>query len=651
MPHEVSAASHAVPASQRHSVTLDTFQEQRVPTDAQIAPDGTQVAFVLDEYVEGEQKPRGRIWLVGADGGDARPITSGPYGDTNPRWSPDGTRLAYLSAREETGRDKPHIYVVPASGAGEPPRRVCAVPNGAGSLTWSPDGTRLAFLSPDGKEPSSEPKVNEPQRHQRLWTVRPEHDIPRPVTPAGVTVWTYAWSPDSSRLAVYSSDGPGETDWYRGQLGVVSAAGGAVRPLTHLEHQADALTWSRNGERVLYVSGEWSDRGIVGGDVFVVNADGGEPRNLTPGIAYSPSWLAELPDSGGFLFAAWNGLTSSTGILNAADGIATLLAPDFILGERFQPRLSPTADLRRFAVTHSDQETLGDIYLGELAADRASISWRRLTHLNTLLEETLELAPTRRIAYDGADGWRIEALFTPPPRPTAGELPPLMVYIHGGPTGAYRDAFGDLTTQRFAAAGYAVLRPNPRGSIGYGVAFANAVLGDMGGKDFADILAGIEYVTAQGWADPDRVGIQGWSYGGFMAAWAVSQTDRFKAAMMGAGICDYISFHAQTNIADWDMRFIGATPTENPDAYRARSAITFASRITTPTLICHGENDACVPVNQAYAFYRVLRERDVPTELAIYPREGHGLRERDHNRDLYERSLRWFDRFLKNERS
>src|SRR5579872_1098912 len=665
MPHEASTPAAAAPAGQRHPITLDTFQELRTPMDAQISPDGAQVAFVLDEYVEGEQRSRGRVWLVGADGqsgnADPCPITSGPYGESNPRWSPDGTRIAFLSARDETGKDKPQIFVMLASGTGEP-RRVCTVPNGASSLTWSPDGTRLAFLSLDGPEPSSEPKVNEAQRHQRVWTVRPEHDTLQPVTPAGLTVWTYAWSPESARMAVYYSDGSAETDWYRGQVGVVSAAGGAIHPLTHLTRQADALTWTRDGAQVVYVSGEWSDRGLIGGDVFVVGADGGEARNLTPGIECSPSWLTDLPEGGGFLFAAWNGLTCSSGILNAsppsaseqatfraepADGSITLLAPDFYLGERFQPRLSPTPDLRRFAATHSDQSVVGDVYLGELAADRASITWRRLTHFNALLEETLELAPSRRISYEGADGWRIEAIFTPPLHPTEGELPPLIAYVHGGPTSAYRDTWGDLVTQRYASAGYAVLRPNPRGSIGRGVAFADAVLGDMGGKDFQDILAGVDYVIAQGWADADRVGIQGWSYGGFMAAWAVSPTDRFKAALMGAGVCDFPSFHAQSNIPDWDMRIIGAAPTENPDAYHAHSALHFASRITTPTLICHGENDPSVPVNQAYAFHRALRERGVDVELAVYPREGHGLRERDHNRDLAERSLRWFDRYLK----
>jgi dipeptidyl aminopeptidase/acylaminoacyl peptidase len=178
------------------------------------------------------------------------------------------------------------------------------------------------------------------------------------------------------------------------------------------------------------------------------------------------------------------------------------------------------------------------------------------------------------------------------------------------------------------------------------VAFADAILGDMGGKDLDDVLLGVDHLVASGRVDGTRLGIMGWSYGGFATEWAVTQTTRFKAAVAGAGICDFHSFHAQSNIPDWDRRFLGANLAEQPETYRARSAITFISRVTTPTLIVHGERDDCVPVNQAYAFHRALYERGVPTELAIYPREGHGFTERDHLRDLCERMLRWFERYL-----
>jgi dipeptidyl aminopeptidase/acylaminoacyl peptidase len=222
-----------------------------------------------------------------------------------------------------------------------------------------------------------------------------------------------------------------------------------------------------------------------------------------------------------------------------------------------------------------------------------------------------------------------------------------VVNVHGGPSSAWQnDWAGGLFTQMLASHGFAVLRANIRGSLGRGVAFADAVLGDMGGKDLEDLLAGIDELVRRELVDGTRVGICGWSYGGFMVAWAVSQTERFKAAVMGAGVCDYHSFHAQSNIPDWDMRFLDANPLDQPEAYRARSAITFANRIATPTLILHGEKDPCVPVNQAYAFHRALVERDMPVELVVYPREGHGLLERAHLVDADQRVLRWFQTYL-----
>ena len=645
--------THTIP--QREPYGPDTLFMLRQLSDPQISPDGRAVAFVVYEWLAGQQKQRGRIWLVDTrDGSEPRELATGSVSDECPRWSPDGSRIAFCSRREEGEAAKQQLYVIPA--AGGTPKRICAVPNSVAEIEWSPDGARIAFLSSEGEESKAEPRLNEPGLHQRLWTVSAEGDTPRAVTPANLTVWRYAWSPDSHSFAVYFSTGPNETDWYRGQLGVVPASGGALRQIAELSRQAASLAWSRDGQWLAYVLGEWSDRPLVGGDIYVVAAAGGEPRNLTPGIDFSPSWPAWTPDDRTLLYVGWDGLASQVGLLNVERGERRVLSRgELVLGDRAWPRLSATADLRTFAAIHPDHESPGDVWLGERSGEDgvhgdhgdARITWRRLTRLNPLIEETVAVSPPRRIEYEGADGWRIEALYTPPLRPPAdGARPPLILNVHGGPTSAFRDGFGDNWSQLLAAAGFAVLSPNIRGSIGRGVAFADAVLGDMGGKDFEDALAGVDYVVAQGLADGARVGILGWSYGGFMVAWAVSQTTRFKAAVMGAGICDFHSFHAQTNIPDWDMRFLAADPSENPQAYRDRSAITFAARVTTPTLIVHGEQDPCVPVNQAYAYYRALCERGAPTELAVYPREGHGFRERDHLRDFHTRMVGWFERYV-----
>ncbi len=602
----------------RVPVTLDILLEMRFPDDVTISSDGKKVAFVVWENVPDEPKRRGRIWVADTSGGEAQPFSKGKRGETCPRWSPDGKQLAFIT-QAEGDKEKPQLYLMPAEGGDA--RQVCKMPNGISDLAWAPDGSRIAFISLEGEEPKNDPKVISPGRQRRLWTVRPDHTIPEPVVPDGITVWEYSWSPDSKQLALYYSMGPGDTDWYRGQIGVVAAGGGAVRQLTHLSWQARALAWSPDSKQIAYISGRWSDPGRGSGEIFIVSLESGQTRNLTPGITFSPTWCCWFPDGRHLLYAACKDVTHQVGMLDSSDGTIILLEGDFVM-QWDQPNLSTTPDRRSFATIHSNYQRPPDAWSGELTyeGDRAKgIIWRRLSRLNPIAEETLALSASERISYESVDGWRIDGLFIPPLKRKNGALPPLYVDVHGGPSGAECD-FWDGFTQLFVAAGYAVFKPNMRGSWGHGTAFADAVLGDMGGKDFQDILNGVEYLVREGLVDDSRVGIGGWSNGGYLTAWAVTQSNRFKAAMMGAGISDWHNMHAQTNIAD--------------------------GRVTTPTLILHGEDDPAVPVAQAYAFYRALRERNVPVELVVYPREGHGLNEKAHLRDAIERQLRWFERYL-----
>ena len=628
----------------RTPITPGFILSLRLPSDVNLSPDGKRAAFVVRQWVDDHPKAHGRIWIVETSGGEPRPLTKG-HDDSCPRWSPDGRQVAFISIGDDEN-SKPQLHLISAEG-GEA-KQVCVMPNGVSDLAWSPDGSHIAFLSLAGEEPKSDPRVITPGRHRRLWTIRPDYDTPEPVTPDGFTVWEYAWSPDSQHLALYYSTGPDENDWYLGQIGIVPAGGGAVRQVTRLTRQASALTWSPDSTRLAYVSGEWSDRGHDAGDIFILPVDGGEAHNLTPGITLSPSWCRWFPDGRRLLYVGWEGVTHQFGILDEARGTIVPLVKDFVI-EGIWPHLSVTPDLRSFATIHSDSQHPPDVWFGQLTGDGntdADVKWQRLSRLNPIVEETFALATSERISYESVDGWRIDALFTPPVVRKDDGPPPLVVNVHGGPSWAWPDDLGLLWTQLLASAGYAVLRANIRGSWGRGAAFADAVVGDMGGKDLQDILHGVKYLVERGLVDGNRVGIGGWSYGGFMTAWTVSQTTRFKAAIMGAGVCDWHSFHAQSSLSEWDKRFLGADLLKRPELYRERSAITYAARVTTPTLILHGENDEPVPVNQAFAFYRALRERDIPTELVIYPREGHGLSERDHLRDMEERLLRWLERYL-----
>lgn len=630
-------------ARERMPVTFDRLIGMRTPTDPALSPDGQRVAFVVAARPPEQALPGRRIWTANTAGGEPEPLSGGSYDEWSPCWSPDSKRLAFISLEGRSDQDAgPQLYLHTLQNNAT--RQICKMLNGASNPAWSPDGGRISFLSLEGKKPSSDPLVVAPGRHHRLWAVHPESDIPEPLTPDNITVWEYAWSPDSQYVALYYSTGPGDSDWYQGQIGIVPARGGAVHQVTQLTRQASSLAWSPDSRRIAFISGAWSDPGQGGGDIYVVDVHGGQVRNLTPGIDASPGWCRWFPHGERILYAAWHGVTYQIGTVNLRNGAVALLEDDFVI-EPYSTRLSPTPDLQRFVTVHSTPQQPPDLWLGEIAAgERAkSVSWRRLTHLNSLAEETFALAPTRRVRYESVDGWQIDGIFTP--ALNASGPPPLYVDVHGGPSWAYLNGWAGYT-QLIASTGIAVFQPNMRGSWGHGVAFADAVLGDMGGQDFQDILRGIDYLVAQGRVDGGRVSIGGWSNGGFLAAWAVTQTTRFKAAMMGAGISDWHNMHAQTNIANADILLLQADPLEQPEVYRERSPITYARHVTTPTLILHGEKDPAVPVAQAYAFYRALAQRNVPTELVVYPREGHGLRETEHLRDYFERLLRWLKQYL-----
>jgi dipeptidyl aminopeptidase/acylaminoacyl peptidase len=650
-PRSITSQQEVVYRTHPHaSVTLDTLFSIRNTTDAVISPDGKYAAFVVWEWVHDQPRQRGRIWCVATTGGEPYPLTTGAYADTSPAWSPDSQHLAFASKSEARGDAQLFVITVHDGEA----RQVCTMPNGVNDICWSPDGSHIAFLSVEGEKPDTDPIVLQPEggRHRRLWTIQPESDTPEPVTPDGVSIWQYAWSPDSRQFAVYFTTGADYSDWYEGQIGLVPANGGAVLQISDLTRQACSLAWSPDGNTLAYISGNWSDPDRNGGDIYTISLTSNQTRNLTPDLDWSPTCCYWFPDGKHLLCAGFTGVTCQIAVLDIATGTTTLLTDDFVLGEPYWPHISVTPDLRSIVATHSEKHPY-DVWFGKLSYDHGmakDITWQRLSRLNPQHEETLTLAKTERIRYESVDGWLIDALVTWPLHHYSATPPPLILHVHGGPTGAWLDDY-DYRSQFLAAAGFAVLRPNVRGSMGRGVAFADAVLGDMGGKDFQDAMRGVDYLIERKLVDGERLGIMGWSYGGFMVAWAVTQTNRFKAAIMGAGVSDFHGYHAQSNEQAWDERFLGQndhpiSQLTHPEIYRERSPITHARLVTTPTLIVHGEKDACVPVGQAYAFHRALQENGTFSVLAVYPREGHGFRELKHLRDYQRRVLEWFKQYL-----
>jgi dipeptidyl aminopeptidase/acylaminoacyl peptidase len=624
--------------------------------DAQISPDGKQVAFVVGDSFKLDSKwPKSTIWVVDTAGGEARQLTNGPRTDSLPRWSPDGRRLAFLSDRLKDGQRQ--VFVIARDGGEATPITNISgsipVPRGLNALQWSPDGKSLAFLMRDADTDEERAKreakddaiaFEQNPRFVRVWVVDLETRAIRCVSPANLQIWEFGWHPNSGEMAAVVSDLPYEWAWYTNRL-VRFTLGGAAQAVWHSKRQVALPTWSPDGNRIAFISSNWSDRGCVAGDVFVIDASGGEPRNVTAGIVASLGWIEWSSDGSSVLAIGHD--QGGTGLhrVNVATGERSRMWwQQAAVAEAHWPRFSSARD-GTVAVVLEDADHPRDVWIGRGASD--SLEWKQLTHLHPQAAG-IEIGETSVHHWKGADGWEMQGLLIKPVGYRTGERYPLVMWVHGGPTGIsasrYYAALG--WNQLLVAAGYAVFLPNYRGSTGWGLEFAESNLGDMGGKDFADMMSGIDSLIELGIADPQQLAIAGWSYGGFTAAWAVSQTNRFRAAVMGAGISHWLSFHGKSSLADWDAIHYAASPYEAEGPFQKFSPLSYFQNLQTPTLILHGEEDDDVPVEQAYAFFRALKDKGVPTELIVYPREDHGVKERQHLLDMSIRVLAWFKRYL-----
>ena len=646
MPIEVSSKP---PASRRW--TADDVLAVKLPSDAQISPDGTSVAYVVqDRSRKGTKNLKSQIWMVDTRSGDASQFTFGPRADLQPRWAPDSRSLVFRSDRDEDGRFG--IYHLKHDG-GEA-RRVAEIPGSAGDVAWSSDGTRLAFLM---EEPETEELKQRKEeggeilefernpRYTRIWVVNLDGSDLHPITTDAQQIWEFAWLPEDQGFAVIYSDHPYEWSWYEAAVGVVPTTGGEARTVHRSAKQVAGLAPSPDGQTIACISATWSDRNVVGGDVWLMPVAGGDARCLTEGYP------------GSFGTVHWRDERTLIAVgYQEGDAAVILLGPDdpprhmwsapAALSSRAWARASFTANSAQMAVIREAPTAPPNVWTTHLPHSHGDILWTPRTAMNRQLEELIQ-PEVETLRWTSPDGTPIQGLLLKPHGYQEARRYPLVTVVHGGPTSLYHHSYPSLSWfPILVSCGMAVLLPNPRGSTGWGTAFAEANLGDMGGADLHDILAGVDHLVERGIADPERLGIAGWSYGGFMSAWAITQTDRFKAAMMGAGIANWRSFHGVSNLSTWDRRYLEADPYELGGPFDHFSPVMHIRNVRTPTLILHGEQDAYVPVGQAYEFFRALREHDVETELVVYPREGHGILETPHARDMLSRTVDWFERHL-----
>jgi len=634
----------AVEEKARTELELEQFLELRRPAGVVVSPDGKRIAFSVGaSYSRKGKRPESHLWTIEPDG-TCRQATGGSGTDALPRWSSDGT-LAFASDRDHAGRMS--VYLL-GPGPGEA-RPIGDLAGSVEDIQWSPDGSRLLALVADvgadragiqaatkiQEEGAAEedPKVTRPfEAWRRLFTIDAETGATEEIGPEGVHVFEVDW--DGERAVAVCADEPSESAWYNAYLALLDFGGRTADRLYEPEWQIQCPTLADGS--VVFVEGFCSDRGILAGDVQAIDLERRDVR-LIPVPGCDVSYLARR-DGDRLWFAGQRGMGSVFGSLSLSGEIEELSAGDAAIGGRFQSSISAAGD-RVIAVFESPEQApeVAELEDGE---------WRALSELNTDAPDPRVAGDWQARTWTAEDGLEIEGLLLLPPE---GDQPyPLIVSVHGGPTGAWGWSFlpaganGPLLAQE----GYAVLLPNPRGSSGRGQDFARANLGDMGGGDLQDILAGIESLVEEGLVDTNRVGVMGGSYGGFMSAWAVTQTDRFAASIPVAAVTDWRSFHHTTNIGQFDALFLNADPFEVGGEYDARSPVVQAKRCRTPTLMVHGEEDLCVPVSQAREMYQALVEAGCETELVLYPREGHGCLEREHQLDLSERVHGWFAKFL-----
>jgi dipeptidyl aminopeptidase/acylaminoacyl peptidase len=627
----------------------------RSVSDPRISPDGSRVAYVSGDSFTASGKDatklaRTNIFTARPDGGAGHQMTNGPRSDSGPRWSPDGRSLAFLSDRDKDGERQ--IYLLSMSG-GEA-RKLTSVdgaipsPRSLNPLKWFADGRRLGFLVIDGDtadeekrhEAGDDPVEFEARpKFQRLWTVDTSTGQTECVSPDDLQIWEFDLSPAADRVVAVVSDQPYEWDWYRCRIAVFDLRGRAST-IYQAKRQVAKPTWSADGRQIAFLTSNWSDRGVDAGDIMIVPATGGAARNLTEGQAASydslawhegrivaganvdgGSGIARIDPSSGKHEWLWQDRAALSGWSISANGvIAATLARLDALRQVFVAGPMPATPSRK-------------------------LDWRNVTRLHEELAD-VDLPVFTEVRWKASDGLELQGFLAVPSGtpPSGGRKLPTVLLAHGGPTSACRAGIEE--THRWAAflaaAGLAVFMPNYRGSTGRGVAFAESNIGDMGGKDLGDMLSGLDHLVARGVADPDRLGVAGWSYGGFTAMWAVTQTDRFKAAVAGAGIADWRSFHGRSYLHTWDSIHYGdGDPYDLESPHHRFSPINYIKRVRTPTLILHGEQDGDVPVEQSHLFFRALQDLGIESQLVVYPREKHGPTEFAHIVDINRRAVEW----------
>jgi dipeptidyl aminopeptidase/acylaminoacyl peptidase len=628
----LAALGAAQSVSEKQKLTPEQAISMRRLNDLRTSPDGARVAFTVFEPAKGTEH-HSHIWMYFPASKELRQFTNTNNVERNPRWSPDGKKLAFLSEKD----DVTQIFVMPTDG-GE------ALPFTEGkrsieSFEWSLDGKRIAFLAKEAKSDAEEKKekdkddaksVDRDDKRTHLWIAETSDGSVKKI---GDDPWDFGelqWFPSNDRLLVVATDHP-ESDQETNRIFTVNVPDGKMQPLAAPHGPFTSVRLSPDGQKISFVGSRVD--GPNPHDLFVMPASGGTADNVTANTLDRPVEAYEWRPDGKLFAMARNGFRSQFCVVTD-----NLHADALTVREMSVSAFSLGANGTTFFVGESTT-ALPELWQWDAKSPPVAVS-----HFNDSFNK-FALAKPEFVHYKSFDGRTIEAELLKPTGYDGKSKLPTVLLIHGGPTGNWEDAF-ESWGQLLVSAGYAVLYPNVRGSTGYGYDFMVINRADWGGGDFKDVMAGADYLVSRGVADPNRLGIAGWSYGGYMSEWAITQTQRFRAAVSGAGLSDLAMEYGTEEHPSYDEWFYGL-PYEKPEGFQKSSPINYIRNAHTPTLILQGEADTVDPLGQSQVLYRALKRYGVPTELVVYPRENHPIREEKHQLDRLNRIVAWFDKYMK----
>ena len=642
-------AQQAALALPRIAPTVDQILSLKRAGSPAISPDGGWVAYTVRETNWDDNAYETEIWLADAAGGGSRQLTNAKKSSQSPAWSPDGAKLAFISDRT----DKRQIYLIsPQGGEAE---ALTSVEDGVGSFAWSPDGRTIAYTATEAKSAAIKDRdkkygefqvVEQDQRMTHLFAIDAATRATRTLTSGAFTVGSFSWSPDGRSIAFDHRVDPLLANGGSADISIVSVADAAIRKLVTQEGPDANPVWSPDGSRIAFETAMANPAFFYTNSLIAtVPAAGGTPDLLSAAFDEDPSIVAWKPN--GLFFAASARTYSYLYKLDPDTKAVTRVSPvDATVNSSF----SLSKDGSTYASLRSDARTMSEVYV--VSGFGRTPQEKKLTDLNaqaaSWTSSTLEV-----VSWKSQDGATIEGVLHTPADFDPAKKYPLLVVIHGGPTGVSRAMPFTSTIYPidvWVPRGVLVLEPNYRGSAGYGEKFRALNVRNLGVGDAWDVLSGVDSLIARGMVDAARVGTMGWSQGGYISAFlATHDAARFKAISVGAGISDWMTYYVNTDITPFTRQYLKATPWDDPEIYAKTSPITYIKQAKTPTLIQHGATDQRVPLPNAFELYHGLQDNHVPTKLIVYQGfggVGHGPSKPKSHRATMDHNLEWFDQYF-----